>query len=72
MEIEYNIKLYYRIERLENVLLKLPAIADSIASNVMVLVCWRTRMLDRKVTSDVVSIDCEYVSFDRIVRYQYI
>jgi hypothetical protein len=30
MEIEYNIKLYYRIERLENVLLKLPAIADSV------------------------------------------
>jgi hypothetical protein len=30
MEIEYNVKLYYRIERLEDVLLKLPTLADPI------------------------------------------
>jgi hypothetical protein len=30
MEIEYNVKLYYRIDRLEDVLLKLPKLADPI------------------------------------------
>jgi hypothetical protein len=30
MEIEYNVKLYYRIDRLEDVLLKLPELADPI------------------------------------------
>jgi hypothetical protein len=30
MEIEYKVKLYYRIERLEDVLLKLPTLADPI------------------------------------------
>jgi hypothetical protein len=30
MEIEYQIKLYYRIERLVDVLLKLPALAEPI------------------------------------------
>ena len=30
MEIEYNVKFYYRIERLEDVLLNLPTLADPI------------------------------------------
>jgi hypothetical protein len=30
MEIEYKVKLYYRIDRLEDVLLKLPTLADPI------------------------------------------